>query len=203
MDISHTRNECDISICTVAWVCAPFSNHLSTLIRGKQHGSLGQSSSSTGQSSSPRQPGALQQPPPGSPGQSSSPWQLRENQPPPATPGRAAAHRQPRAEQQPSAAAPGSATPEMWHTQDPCFRLHCTIQGIVATDSWKNIKYHVHSKHRLKTISINDYADALANILIHNNLNNGPGPNTLNLVSMPSRLNYGDPRHWCQARVIL
>lgn len=68
------------------------------------------------------------------------------------------------------------ALEELWLTQDCWFRLHTTLQGILATDVWKLIKHHVSQGHKYKEISINDFSDKLANRLIHNNLNNGVKP---------------------------
>ena len=65
------------------------------------------------------------------------------------------------------------ALEELWLTQDCWFRLHITLHGILATDVWKLVKYHVAQGHKLKNMSINDFSDKLAARLIFNNLSNG------------------------------
>ena len=62
------------------------------------------------------------------------------------------------------------ALEELWLTQDPWFRLHTTLHGILATDCWKLAKYHVHPSHPFKNITINNDCAILAHALIYNNL---------------------------------
>jgi hypothetical protein len=78
------------------------------------------------------------------------------------------------------------ALEEIWLTQDCWFRLHSTLHGILATDCWKLVRYHLSSIHNMKTISVNDFCDILAKRLIDNNLNNG--------VTAATRSNFIRPR---------
>ena len=61
------------------------------------------------------------------------------------------------------------------------------MQGIVATDCWKLVKYHVAKTHKMKDMTINDFSDILAKRLIDNDMSNGPKPVT--------RGNLKRPRH--------
>ena len=80
------------------------------------------------------------------------------------------------------------ALEELWQTQDCWFRLHTTLHGILVTDCWKLVKYHVPNKHRLKDVTINDFADELARALILNNLSDQPSTRASSRKSGPRPL---------------
>jgi hypothetical protein len=65
---------------------------------------------------------------------------------------------------------------ELWQTQDCWFRLHCTVQGMCATDCWKAARYHLAPQHPLKIATMGAFADRLAAALIKNNLDGVPAP---------------------------
>ena len=81
------------------------------------------------------------------------------------------------------------ALEELWLTQDCWFRLHTTMHGIVATDCWKLVRYHLSINHFMKNITMNDFADVLAKRLIDNNLNNGTPSTTRSSAKRPRRAN--------------
>ncbi len=79
------------------------------------------------------------------------------------------------------------ALEEIWLTQDCWFRLHTTMHGILATDCWKLVRYHLTNNHDMKAISVNDFCDILAKRLIDNNLNNGVTATTRSNLKRPRR----------------
>jgi hypothetical protein len=64
---------------------------------------------------------------------------------------------------------------ELWQTQDCYFRLHCTVQGVCATDCWKACRFHLAPQHPLKNATMAKFADRLAAALVQNNLPSVPG----------------------------
>ena len=62
------------------------------------------------------------------------------------------------------------AIEEKWDTQNCWFRLHCTLFGMVITDMWKLVKFHVSPHHRLKKATIAQFADEVSRCLLLNNL---------------------------------
>jgi hypothetical protein len=63
---------------------------------------------------------------------------------------------------------------ELWQTQDCFFRLHCTVQGMCATDCWKAARYHLAEHHPLKTSTMAGFADRLAAALVKNTMDDVP-----------------------------
>jgi len=87
------------------------------------------------------------------------------------------------------------ALEELWLTQDCWFRLHTTMQGICATDCWKLVKYHVANSHKMKDMTMNDFADILAKRLIDNDLTNGPKPVTRSDLKRPRHIDALEVDH--------
>jgi hypothetical protein len=79
------------------------------------------------------------------------------------------------------------AMEEIWLTHDCWFRLHTTLHGILATNCWKLVRYHLSNSHNMKAVSINDSCDVLAKRLIDNNLNNGVTTTTRSSLKRPRR----------------
>lgn len=68
------------------------------------------------------------------------------------------------------------ALEELWQTHDCWFRLHCTFQGVLATDCWKACRMHCAQGHPLQGTSMGDFADYLVVALLNNNLSESALP---------------------------
>jgi hypothetical protein len=80
-----------------------------------------------------------------------------------------------------------------WRTQNAWFHLITTIIRICVTDAWKGYRYAFKERKSEEELPVHDFADRLANKLLHNNFAMDKESNTAKSL-LPLKLPRRSPR---------